>query len=165
MTDVVSRLTAALSDRYRIERELGAGGMATVYLAHDLKHERDVAIKVLHPDLAAALGGERFLAEIKTTARLSHPHILPLLDSGAADGFLFYVMPLVTGATLRARGRRRPAGGARAGHHPSRHQAREHPAAGRACARGRLRDRARGAVGGRTLSTREGSNDTYNGRQ
>ena len=97
------RLTAAVADRYRIERELGAGGMATVYLAHDLKHERDVAIKVLHPDLGAALGAERFLSEIKTTARLQHPHILPLLDSGAADGFLFYVMPVVTGETLRAR--------------------------------------------------------------
>ena len=103
MTDVVSRLTAALSDRYRIDRELGAGGMATVYLAHDLKHERDVAIKVLHPDLGAALGGERFLSEIRTTARLQHPHILPLLDSGDADGLLYYVMPLVTGETLRAR--------------------------------------------------------------
>ena len=97
------RLAAALADRYRLERELGAGGMATVYLAHDLKHERDVAIKVLHPDLGAALGAERFLSEIKTTARLQHPHILPLLDSGAADGFLYYVMPVVTGETLRAR--------------------------------------------------------------
>jgi serine/threonine protein kinase len=77
--------------------------MATVYLAHDLKHDRDVAIKVLHPDLGAALGGERFLAEIRTTARLQHPHILPLLDSGDADGLLYYVMPLVTGETLRAR--------------------------------------------------------------
>ncbi len=96
-------LSAALADRYRIERELGAGGMATVYLAHDLKHEREVAIKVLHPDLAAALGGERFLSEIKTTAKLNHPHILPLLDSGSADGFLFYVMPYVTGETLRTR--------------------------------------------------------------
>jgi len=97
------RLTAALSDRYRVERELGAGGMATVYLAHDIKHDRDVAIKVLHPDLGAALGGERFLTEIRTTARLQHPHILPLLDSGDADGLLYYVMPLVTGETLRAR--------------------------------------------------------------
>jgi len=86
-----------------VQRELGAGGMATVYLAHDLKHERDVAIKVLHPDLGAALGGERFLTEIRTTARLQHPHILPLLDSGEADGLLYYVMPLVTGETLRAR--------------------------------------------------------------
>ncbi|MEQ1693099.1 MAG: protein kinase, partial [Gemmatimonas sp.] len=98
-----NRLTTALSGRYRLERELGAGGMATVYLAHDLKHDRDVAIKVLHPDLGAALGGERFLSEIRTTARLQHPHILPLLDSGDADGLLYYVMPLVTGETLRAR--------------------------------------------------------------
>src|SRR5688500_2288297 len=103
MTDVMPRLAAAVSDRYRIERELGAGGMATVYLAHDLKHGRDVAVKVLHPDLGAALGGERFLSEIKTTARLQHPHILPLLDSGAADGLLYYVMPYVTGETLRTR--------------------------------------------------------------
>src|SRR3954451_16863776 len=77
--------------------------MATVYLAHDLKHDRDVAIKVLHPDLGAALGSERFLSEIRTTARLQHPHILPLLDSGEADGLLYYVMPLVTGETLRTR--------------------------------------------------------------
>jgi eukaryotic-like serine/threonine-protein kinase len=99
----LDRLTAALADRYRIERELGQGGMATVYLAHDLRHDRQVAIKVLHPDLAAALGAERFLTEIKTTARLQHPHILPLLDSGAADGLLFYVMPYVSGETLRSR--------------------------------------------------------------
>ena len=103
MSDVLARLTAALAGRYRTEHELGAGGMATVYLAHDLKHERDVAIKVLHPDLGAALGGERFLSEIRTTARLQHPHILPLLDSGDADGLLYYVMPLVAGETLRAR--------------------------------------------------------------
>jgi eukaryotic-like serine/threonine-protein kinase len=103
MNAVVDRLASALADRYRIERELGQGGMATVYLAHDLRHGRDVAIKVLHPDLGAALGGERFLTEIRTTARLQHPHILPLLDSGDADGLLFYVMPLVTGETLRAR--------------------------------------------------------------
>src|SRR5688572_22732989 len=77
--------------------------MATVYLAHDLRHEREVAIKVLHPDLGAALGGDRFLSEIKTTARLQHPHILPLLDSGEADGLLFYVMPYVRGETLRTR--------------------------------------------------------------
>ena len=100
---IESRLSVALSRSYRLERELGAGGMATVYLAHDLKHDRDVAIKVLHPDLGAALGGERFLTEIRTTARLQHPHILPLLDSGDADGLLYYVMPLVTGETLRAR--------------------------------------------------------------
>ena len=103
MTEIITRLSTALADRYRIERELGAGGMATVYLAHDLKHERDVAIKVLHPDLGAALGGDRFLTEIRTTARLQHPHILPLLDSGEADGLLYYVMPLVRGETLRAR--------------------------------------------------------------
>ena len=100
---VPERLAEALSPFYRIERELGAGGMATVFLAHDIKHDRDVAIKVLHPDLGAALGAERFLSEIKTTAKLQHPHILPLLDSGTADGLLFYVMPLVTGETLRAR--------------------------------------------------------------
>ena len=103
MTTTAS-LTLALADRYRIERELGQGGMATVYLAHDLRHDRDVAIKVVHPDLGAALGADRFLAEIRTTARLQHPHILPLLDSGSADtGLLYYVMPLVTGETLRAR--------------------------------------------------------------
>ena len=98
-----TRLTAALADRYRIERELGSGGMATVYLAHDVKHDRDVAIKVLHPDLAAALGAERFLTEIRTTANLQHPHILPLHESGEAAGFLFYVMPFVDGETLRTR--------------------------------------------------------------
>ena len=97
------RLSAALAGRYQIERELGQGGMATVYLGHDLRHDRDVAIKVLHPDLGAALGAERFLTEIKTTARLQHPHILPLLDSGDADGLLYYVMPLATGETLRVR--------------------------------------------------------------
>ena len=101
--DVLARLSESLAGRYRIERELGVGGMATVYLAHDERHDRDVAIKVLHPDLGAALGGERFLTEIRTTARLQHPHILPLLDSGSADGLLYYVMPLVTGETLRAR--------------------------------------------------------------
>ena len=103
MTSSVERLNAALADRYRIERELGAGGMATVYLARDLKHERDVAIKVLKPDLAAALGAERFLAEIKTTAGLRHPHILPLYDSGEASGLLYDVMPLVEGESLRDR--------------------------------------------------------------
>src|SRR5437764_4982200 len=103
MSSVVEQLGAALADSYRVERELGAGGMATVYLAHDLKHDRDVAIKVLHPDLGAALGSERFLTEIRTTARLQHPHILALLDSGDAGGLLYYVMPLVTGETLRSR--------------------------------------------------------------
>ena len=100
---VQARLASAVADRYRIERELGSGGMATVYLAHDIRHDRDVAMKVLHPELGAALGGERFLSEIKTTARLQHPHILPLLDSGEADGLLFYVMPFIQGETLRTR--------------------------------------------------------------
>jgi len=95
------RLQAALADRYRIERELGAGGMANVYLAEDLKHGRKVALKVLKPELAAVLGAERFVVEIKTTAALQHPHILPLFDSGTADGFLFYVMPFIDGETLR----------------------------------------------------------------
>ena len=100
---IPDRLAAALADRYRLERELGAGGMATVYLAHDLKHDRLVAVKVLKPELAAVLGAERFVVEIKTTASMSHPHILPLFDSGTADGFLFYVMPYVEGETLRDR--------------------------------------------------------------
>jgi len=103
MTDAVQRLSAALADRYVIERELGAGGMATVYLAHDVRHDRKVALKVLRPELAAILGGERFLAEIKTTANLQHPHILSLFDSGEADGLVFYVMPYVDGESLRDR--------------------------------------------------------------
>jgi TolB-like protein/tRNA A-37 threonylcarbamoyl transferase component Bud32/Tfp pilus assembly protein PilF len=103
VTDALGRLSAALADRYVIERELGAGGMATVYLAHDVRHDRKVALKVLRPELSAALGAERFLAEIKTTARLRHPHILPLFDSGEAGGALYYVMPLVDGESLRAR--------------------------------------------------------------
>src|SRR5689334_17263046 len=103
MTAGMDTLRASLADRYRLERELGRGGMATVYLAHDLKHDRDVAIKVLHPDLGAALGAERFLAEIKVTANLRHPNVLPLFDSGSADGQLFYVMPYIDGETLRAR--------------------------------------------------------------
>ena len=97
MKDTLGRLASALSDRYRIERELGQGGMATVYLAEDLKHDRKVAIKVLHPELVAVIGGERFLTEIKTTASLQHPHILRLIDSGDADGLLYYVMPFVEG--------------------------------------------------------------------
>jgi serine/threonine protein kinase len=97
------RLRASLAARYRIERELGAGGMATVYLAQDLRHDRKVAVKVLRPELAAVIGAERFLAEIKTTANLQHPHILPLFDSGAADSFLFYVMPFIEGESLRDR--------------------------------------------------------------
>ena len=101
MTELTGRLTSALADRYLIERELGQGGMATVYLAADLKHDRKVALKVLRPELAAVLGAERFVAEIKTTASLQHPHILPLFDSGTADGFLYYVMPYIEGETLR----------------------------------------------------------------
>src|SRR5215210_7033207 len=103
MTDVLTRLAGSLADRYEVQRELGAGGMATVYRAVDLKHQRDVAIKVLHPELGAALGSERFLAEIRTTAKLQHPHILPLLDSGEADGLLYYAMPYIAGQTLRDR--------------------------------------------------------------
>src|SRR5438094_8091331 len=98
---MLNRLAAVLADRYRIERELGQGGMATVYLAQDLKHDRRVALKVLKPELAAVLGAERFVVEIKTTASLSHPHILPLFDSGTADGFLYYVMPYIQGETIR----------------------------------------------------------------
>jgi len=97
----LERLTAALADRYRIERELGAGGMATVYLAEDLKHHRKVAVKVLRADLAASLGPERFLREVTIAANLQHPHVLPLYDSGQADGFLYYVMPYVEGISLR----------------------------------------------------------------
>jgi eukaryotic-like serine/threonine-protein kinase len=108
VTNTLSHLTAALADRYRVERELGAGGMATVYLAEDLRHGRRVAIKVLHEDLGATLGPERFLAEIRTTAQLQHPHILPLLDSGStapagAGGLLYYVMPFIDGESLRER--------------------------------------------------------------
>ena len=101
MPDAITRLNAALEGRYLVERELGEGGMATVYLAKDLKHNRNVALKVLKPDLAAVVGAERFLAEIETTANLQHPHILPLFDSGEADTFLFYVMPYVEGEDLR----------------------------------------------------------------
>ena len=99
----LDRLTASLADRYRLERELGQGGMATVYLAEDLKHGRKVAIKVLHPELSAVIGGDRFLSEIKVTANLQHPHILGLIDSGEADGLLYYVMPFVSGESLRTR--------------------------------------------------------------
>lgn len=103
MTDVLQRLTAALADRYEIEREAGQGGTAVVYLARDLKHGRKVAIKVLRSELAASLGSDRFLKEIQITAQLQHPHILPLHDSGAADGILYYVMPYVDGESLRER--------------------------------------------------------------
>jgi serine/threonine-protein kinase len=101
MSEITQRLSTALADRYQIERRLGEGGMATVYLAEDLKHQRKVALKVLRPELAAVLGAERFVQEITTTANLQHPHILPLFDSGEADGFLYYVMPFVDGETLR----------------------------------------------------------------
>src|SRR5216117_2452570 len=102
-TDQRDRLTAALAGRYVIERELGSGGMATVYLAHDVKHHREVALKVLRPELAAALGPDRFLREVEIAARLNHPHILALYDSGETNGFLFYVMPYVAGESLRHR--------------------------------------------------------------
>src|SRR3569832_1238799 len=101
MAEITEQLSTALAARYRIERRLGEGGMATVYLAEDLKHERKVALKLLKPELAAVLGADRFVQEIKTTAALQHPHILPLFDSGTADGFLFYVMPYIQGETLR----------------------------------------------------------------
>ena len=101
-------LSDALRDRYVIERELGRGGMATVYLAHDVHHDRPVALKVLRPELAALLGPERFLREIRTTARLQHPHILPVHDSGTVAGLLWYTMPYVEGESLRDRLRREP---------------------------------------------------------
>lgn len=103
MSEQVARLKAALADSYEIERELGAGGMATVFVARDLKHDRRVAVKVLRPELAAVLGGERFLRKVRVTANLQHPHILPLHDSGEASGFLYYVMPYVEGQSLRER--------------------------------------------------------------
>ena len=149
MTDAVQRLRSALADRYRIERELGQGGMATVYLAHDLRHERKVAIKVLRPDLAAVIGAERFLREIKTIAHLQHPHILGLIDSGEVGGTAYYVMPFVEGESLRDRlkrekqlpvarrgadrdrDRRRPRLRPPARGDPPGHQARERPAARR----------------------------------
>src|SRR5678816_1399925 len=103
MNATVQRLTIALADRYRVERELGAGGMATVYLAEDLKHHRRVAIKVLRPELAAVIGADRFLREIETIAGLQHPHILGLIDSGEVNGTAYYVMPFVEGESLRDR--------------------------------------------------------------
>ena len=103
MTISLDQLAASLADRYVLQRELGAGGMATVYLAHDVKHDRQVAMKVLRPELAAVIGAERFLSEIKTTANLQHPHILPLFDSGEVDGQVFYVMPFVEGESVRDR--------------------------------------------------------------
>jgi len=103
MADTLASLTAALTDRYRIQREIGQGGMATVFLARDTKHDRPVALKLLRPELGAVLGVERFLSEIRVTANLQHPNILPLFDSGEANGLLFYVMPFVDGESLRAR--------------------------------------------------------------
>ena len=98
----MDRLQATLVGRYTMEREIGRGGMATVYLARDVKHERQLAVKVLDPELGAVVGAERFLAEIRVTANLQHPNLLPLFDSGEADGLLFYVMPFVVGESLRA---------------------------------------------------------------
>src|SRR5688572_24041279 len=103
MPDADAQLQAALADRYRIERELGRGGMATVYLAHDLRHDRPVALKLLHPDLAASLGDDRFQREIRLAARLQHPHILTVYDSGEAVGRLWFTMPYVDGESLRGR--------------------------------------------------------------
>ena len=103
VTDLLVRLQTGLAGRYAIQRELGRGGMATVFLAQDLKHDRPVALKLLQPELSAVLGGERFLREIQIAARLHHPHILPLYDSGEADGLLYYVMPLAEGESLRDR--------------------------------------------------------------
>src|SRR5689334_19957638 len=97
------RLSATLTGRYAIDREIGSGGMATVYLARDLKHDREVALKVLRPDLSAVIGTERFLAEVRITAKLDHPHILTLIDSGEANGILYYVLPYVRGESLRAK--------------------------------------------------------------
>jgi serine/threonine protein kinase len=101
--DLIAHLNAALVGRYHVEREIGAGGMATVFLARDVKHDRSVALKLLNAELGAVLGVERFLSEIKVTANLQHPNLLPLFDSGEADGLLFYVMPFVEGETLRSR--------------------------------------------------------------
>jgi serine/threonine-protein kinase len=103
MPEVLASLREALAGRYEIERELGRGGMATVYLARDVQHERPVALKVLHPDLAASLGAERFQREIRLAAKLQHPHILGVYDSGNADGNLWFTMPYVDGESLRDR--------------------------------------------------------------
>src|ERR1700755_2070264 len=106
MDELPVGLREGLADRYTIERGLGRGGMATVYLATDLKHDRPVALKVLHPELAASLGPERFLREIKLAARLQHPHIMPVLDSGESAGHLWFTMPYIEGESLRDRLRR-----------------------------------------------------------
>src|SRR5262249_935051 len=106
VSNALEQLRASLADRYRIDRELGHGGMATVYLADDLKHGRQVAIKVMRPEMAQAIGHDRFLREIEIAARLTHPHIIPLYDSGAAGSQFYYVMPYIAGESLRARLRR-----------------------------------------------------------
>ena len=103
VSEPLIQLRTALADRYTIERELGRGGMATVFLARDLKHHRAVAVKLLHPELAGPIGPERFLREIEIAAGLSHPHILPLFDSGSSNGLLYYVMPYIEGESLRQR--------------------------------------------------------------
>ena len=103
MPDTRVTLSSALAERYRIEGKLGAGGMAMVYLADDVRHRRNVAVKVLHPELAHQLGADRFLREIEIVARLQHPHIVPVFDSGDADGTLFFVMPRIEGESMRAR--------------------------------------------------------------
>ena len=157
----VKKVTEALAGRYKVEKIIGEGGMATVYLAMDQKHKRRVAVKVMRPELAATLGADRFLREVEIAGQLSHPHILPMHDSGESDGLLYYVMPYVPGETLRerllkgalaggrcaaTRARDRGSAGVRApaGHRASRHQAGQHPAERRSCARGRLRHCARG---------------------
>jgi serine/threonine-protein kinase len=139
----VAKVRRVLGDRYRIERVVGEGGMATVFLAEDVKHHRKVAVKVMRAELAATVGADRFLREVEIAAQLNHPHILPMHDSGEADGLLYYVMPYVEGESLQARLRReaqlpvqdalrlaREVAEARlcppAGHHPPRHQASEH---------------------------------------
>ncbi|MEE8192792.1 MAG: protein kinase, partial [Gemmatimonadales bacterium] len=103
MTETFDRFKAAIADRYVVERELGRGGMAVVYLAHDGKHDRAVAVKVLRPELTSSIGGDRFLREIQIAAKLSHPHILTLIDSGKCEGFLYSVIPYVDGESLRDR--------------------------------------------------------------
>src|SRR5262245_44159566 len=108
MASVRDKLTQSLSDRYGIDEEIGRGGMATVFVAEDLRHHRRVAVKVLHPELALSLGSERFLREIRMAARLQHPHIVPLYDSGQAGDLLYYVMPYVEGESLRQRLDRNP---------------------------------------------------------
>ena len=167
----------SLAGRYTIERAIGSGGMATVYRAHDGRHDRPVALKVLRPEPSAVIGAERFLREIRTTANLQHPHILPLFDSGEAGGLLFYVMPFVAGESLRDRLARERALGVeesvrlasevasaldyahRQGDRPPGHQAGQHPAARRQRARCRLWDRAggaqrRGPIGSRRRGSR-----------